>query len=314
MKPMATTLLCIGLSAALALAQNPEQRNDTNQVRIATRSLARLASSGGGGLLKADYDKQALPSALIKWLDVNAVAVVNAGPSPFEKHGKWGVATTNGDKLFLHIVMWPEDGKLVIPRLHNSVKKMHLTSDTTELALSPNVTDWAIELPEKPKPRDNVLPVIVLELDGPAVSAGATPPTVRPSVDGSLELHSRYSIVHGEMLRFEPQPHKNTVGYWVKEKDWAEWSCSATKAGKYEVELRYGCGQGQGGSDIEIAVGDQVLPFNVAETGGFQAWRDVKLGNVNLSPGVTTMVTAKPKKKARNAVMDIQQITLRPVD
>ena len=154
------------------------------------------------------------------------------------------------------------------------------------------------------------MPVIELELNEPAKLGQSEPPVVKSSGD-VIELHSRYSVVHGEMLRFEPQAHKNTVGYWVKEKDWAQWQCHATKAGPYEVELRYGCGDGQGGSDIELTIGKQKVPFKVEATGGFQAWRDVKLGTVELKAETGYTVSLKVIKKAKNAVMDIQQITLR---
>lgn len=314
MKSIATSICCITALAAAVSAQGPEERKARNQARAAARSLAMLAAQGGGHLLKSNYDAATVPIGLRAWLHQNEESVIEAGPSPFAPSGKWGVATTQGHKLFLHVWKWPESGKLQIPRIHNSVKSVHLSGDQAELKLMPNVADWVVVLPEKPKLKSTVLPVIVLELDGPVLVPGPTPPTVTASATGSIELHARYAIVHGEMLRFEPQSHKDTVGYWVNEKDWAEWVCSATKSGSYQVQLRYGCGQGQGGSEIEIIVGKQTLPFTVAATGGFQAWRNVNLGIVELPAGIKTTVIAKPKTKSKNAVMDIQQITLRPVN
>lgn len=49
------------------------------------------------------------------------------------------------------------------------------------------------------------------------VVAVGMPTKLKPSEDGLIHPHSRYAIVHGEMLRFEPQSHKDTVGYWVNE-------------------------------------------------------------------------------------------------
>ena len=45
-----------------------------------------------------------------------------------------------------------------------------------------------------------------------------TPPTrpiPRPK-DGSITLPAATAEVHGVMLRYEPLPHKNTLGYWVR--------------------------------------------------------------------------------------------------
>lgn len=314
MKLLIATISSLVLFAGPALSQSPAKARRGNTARIAARSLARLVANGGGPLIKGEFESSKLPSGLANWLSRHSTAIVDAGPDPFPPSPlEWGVATTSGNKLFLHILKWPADDKLSIPRLHNSVKSVRLIGKTDDLKLMPNVKDWEITLPDKPARRDSLLPILEVELDSAAVVGGTTPPVVAPSADGTISLHSRFAIVHGEMLRFEPQPHKNTIGYWVKEADWAEWTCIAPASRKYHVELRYGCGDGQGGSDLELTIGDAVLPFRVQSTGGFQAWREVQLGTVELTTGKTIRVTAKPKKKAKTAVMDIQQITLRPI-
>ena len=302
-------------SVSQAIAQNGQRRPEIGQARMVCQSVARLVASGGGSLLKEqEKTPEGLSDRVATWIEEHRVAVIGAGATPFKERLAWGVATTKGDHLFLHVIKWPKEGKLLIPRLHNSVKTARLFGSSQELKLKPNVSDWEITLPEKPRARDTILPVLHLELDAPAVVATETAPVVKPGEKGAISLHARYAIVHGEMLRFEPQPHKNTVGYWVKEKDWAEWSCVATKSGRYNVTLRYGCGDGQGGSDIELAVGETKLPFTVEATGGFQSWRDVEVGVVELAANSMTTVTAKPVNKANNAVMDIQQITLTPAE
>ena len=299
--------LLAGACATEAFGQQGNRKQGSNQARAIVRALARLSASGGAGLLKKDATNEDMPRALNRWLSAHQHTIYEVGPNPFAKRAKWGVATTKGNRLFLHVNVWPKDGVLLIPRLHNSIKTAKLIGSDDELKVTPNVADWAIKLGEKPK--RNLMPVVELTLNEPAKEAAEKPPLVQQSGD-LIELHSRYSIVHGEMLRFEPQPHKNTVGYWVKEKDWAEWSCQPTKSGQYQVGLRYGCGNGQGGSEIEITIGDKKIPFKVEATGGFQTWRDVKLGAVELEAGKPCNVTVKVVSKAKNAVMDIQQITL----
>ena len=276
MKKQITTVLIAVSFCGVLCAQDGTRRQQSQQARVASRSIARLVSTGGGDLLRKDLDQANVAPRLKQWLSENKEAIVGSAASPSTRPAKWGVATTKDDKLFLFVSQWPKEGKLLIPRLHNSVKSVKHADE--ELKLKPNVADWEITLPEKPTRPGPVLPVIELVLNEPAVVGTDQPPVVKSGDDGSLLLHSRYSIVHGEMLRFEPQPHKNTVGYWVNEKDWAEWRCSPAKVGTYEVILRYGCGNGQGGSEIAIQLGDQQIGFNVEATGGFQSWRDVSLG------------------------------------
>jgi hypothetical protein len=137
-------------------------------------------------------------------------------------------------------------------------------------------------------------------------------PAVAQSADGTILLHAHEAMVHGEMLRYEPPLHKNTLGFWTKKDDWASWSFEVKQPGVFKVEVLQGCGKGSGGADVEVAVGEQKLAFKVEETGGFQNFVPRVIGKVNIqSPGKYEL-TVKPQTKPGGAVMDCRQITLRP--
>lgn len=309
MKKLFVAAVCL-----LLFALPPELFGQTADKSVAqsqaiARAIVELVSSGGAALLKENAGDVDLPKPVAGWLNKHKRALVGSGPSPFKGRSDWGVATTNGNKLFLHVSgEYPKNGKLLIPRLHNSIKSAKLFGATKELKVQPNVADWEISIGERDK--NALVSVVELELNEPATLGQKAPPVVQQTGD-VLNLHARYAVAHGEKLRFEPQAHKNTIGYWVNEKDWAQWRFKTARSGKYEIELRYGCGKNQGGSEIEISVGDAKLPFKVEATGGFQAWRTVKIGTVELEAGTQYNVTAKALMKAKAAVMDIQQITLR---
>ena len=114
------------------------------------------------------------------------------------------------------------------------------------------------------------------------------------------------------MLRYEPMPHKNTLGFWVRTEDWAEWQFEISKPGEFSVEVMQGCGNGSGGAEVEWAVGDQKLMMTVQETGGFQNFLPRRIGSIRIDqPGRYTL-TVKPKTKPGGAVMDVRQVTLIP--
>lgn len=207
---------------------------------------------------------------------------------------------------------WPDNGKLRFPRLHNSVICIRIDGQQTDVVLTPFIREWELTLPARPTGAAALLPIVEIELDSAPKVASSTPPLVRADAKGIIVLHARQAITHGTMLRYEPQPHKNTVGYWVRAKDWLEWLCDVPKPATYDVVLRYGCGKGQGGSEVVAAVGTEQLTFHVAATGGFQAWRTLNIGRVDLPAGPATF-TVTPKRKAKNAIMDIQHISLIPV-
>ena len=130
--------------------------------------------------------------------------------------------------------------------------------------------------------------------------------------DGTIVMHSRTAEVHGTMLRYEPLPHKTTLGYWVNAGDYATYEFTVSKPGRFSVEVLQGCGKGQGGSEVEVRVGEQKLRFVVEDTGHFQNFKVREIGAVAIDkPGRYTL-EIRPVKKAAAAVMDVRQVTLKP--
>jgi arylsulfatase A-like enzyme len=129
--------------------------------------------------------------------------------------------------------------------------------------------------------------------------------------DGNILLHCNWAEVHGTMLRYEPLPHKNTLGYWVRAEDWASWEFTVTKPGQFTIEVLQGCGKGQGGSEVEVSVGEQKVLFIVEDTGHFQNFKPRDIGTVVIEKAGRYTLNLKPKKKAAAAVMDVRSITLK---
>jgi len=148
--------------------------------------------------------------------------------------------------------------------------------------------------------------------EAPAAHQG-TRQLVAQAADGTVTLAAKDVTVHGTNVRYEPQPQKNTVGYWTNQADWVSWEFEIVKAGSFEVEALQGCGKGSGGAAVAFAVGEQTLAMTVEDTGGFQKFVPRKLGTLTLAAGKHTL-TVKPKTKPGVAVMDLRQVTLRPVE
>lgn len=141
-------------------------------------------------------------------------------------------------------------------------------------------------------------------------AAPATTP-VEPMRNGIILLHAQDATVHGNQARYEPQPFKNTVGYWTKKEDWVSWDFVVQKPGNYHVVVYQGCGKGSGGSEVEFAVGDQKLKMTVEETGHFQNFKERFIGTIPLTAGPHTL-TVKPQTKPGAAVMDLHEVELLP--
>ena len=129
--------------------------------------------------------------------------------------------------------------------------------------------------------------------------------------DGIITMHARTAAVTGTQLRYEPLPHKDTLGYWTRVEDTAAFDFTVTTPGKFTVEVLQGCGKGSGGSEVELAVGDAKLTFTVQDTGGFQAFERREVGTLAVEAGRRTL-TVRPLTKPGAAVMDLREVVLRP--
>jgi arylsulfatase A len=156
-------------------------------------------------------------------------------------------------------------------------------------------------------------------LDSWRKEVGARMPTPNPNYkpnpqakDATITMHARSAQVSGVMLRYEPLPHKDTLGFWVNKDDYATFDFTVEKPGTFTVEVLQGCGAKSGGSEVELAVGEEKLVFRVKETGGFQNFEAREVGTLKLEkPGRYTL-TVRAKTKPGGAVMDLRQIVLKP--
>ncbi|HKS35931.1 MAG TPA: sulfatase/phosphatase domain-containing protein, partial [Verrucomicrobiae bacterium] len=138
-------------------------------------------------------------------------------------------------------------------------------------------------------------------------------PPITQAADGTVVLHARDAVIHGRQVRYEPQPFKNTIGYWTRADDWVSWDFEVPERGTFSVEILQGCGKGSGGSEVEVSVGEEVLKFTVQDTGHFQNFVVRDIGRLALrTPGRYTFAV-KPKTKPGAAVMDLRQVVLKPV-
>lgn len=135
---------------------------------------------------------------------------------------------------------------------------------------------------------------------------------VKPADDGSLHLHAKDATTWSQNMRFEPKEEKNCLGFWTDLEDFAEWEFKVDKPGKYKVTVHQGCGGG-GGSEVAVLLADQQLKFTVQDTGGFQKWAPVSVGEVEIKEGGTYRLAVKPQSKNGSAIMDVQKIVLVPV-
>ncbi|MEQ1824558.1 MAG: hypothetical protein ABL921_01375 [Pirellula sp.] len=203
-----------------------------------------------------------------------------------------------------------ESGSVSIPRFCAPVRSLSWVGEESEVLLVPEPGYWKISWKKPPAASKT----IQLLFESEALFPSEQMPVV-PTGDGTIVLHAFQGMTEGDKLRFEPQPHKNTIGYWTAVGDSVRWTFRADAAGSYSVGLLQGCGQGQGGSQARIQVtaeGKDVASqeFDTIDTGHFQNFRWNHVGKIDLPrPGVYQL-TIRPIKIAKAALFDVRFVQL----
>ena len=126
-----------------------------------------------------------------------------------------------------------------------------------------------------------------------------------------IVLAAREAKIHGETLRYETPAHRDALTGWTTPEDWPEWKFEMEAGGEYAVELLYGCGKGEGGSQVEVQIGGQTLAVTMEDTGHRESFVPRVVGRVKLVGGSTTLAI-KARKRAAGSVMNLRQVVLVP--
>ena len=98
-----------------------------------------------------------------RWLAVNGDSIYGTTASPLGSI-PWGRCTAKPGKLFLHVFDWPQDGKLLVPRVGALDGSAYLLADPSQKSLTVAPCDagglWITVPKEAP---DAIASVIVLE-------------------------------------------------------------------------------------------------------------------------------------------------------
>jgi choline-sulfatase len=224
------------------------------------------------------------------------------------------------DRIEVGVATVPAGRQWILPRLFNPVRRTFLrdAERRVPLRLTAEVDCWKLDLPEKGLPEQGTQaaprPPLTLVIETEGAPQWDIPVGVELASDGVITLPAHRALVNGELLRYEPQPSKNTVGYWTRAEDWCEWRLDGAPPGRYHVEILQGCGKGQGGSEVQVRLGTQRLGFQVEETGHFQNFVMRRLGEVEISDEPTPRLALQVVRLAAAAAMDVRLVRLVPVD
>ncbi|WP_405093216.1 alpha-L-fucosidase [Micromonospora sp. NBC_01392] len=119
-------------------------------------------------------------TAVGAWMGAHGDSIYATTGNPFTFEPWWGRFTAKPGRLYAHVFTWPTDGRLNIPRLQNTIRRVYLlNAPTTALGHTVNGNYLTVTVPATaPNAHDGV---VVVEVDGvpapaatPAIVSGAS--------------------------------------------------------------------------------------------------------------------------------------------
>jgi hypothetical protein len=84
------------------------------------------------------------------------------------------------------------------------------------------------------------------------------------------------------------------------------------KPGRYKVAVVHGCASGNEGSQVAVKHDGQELKFTTQDTGGFQKWKEVPVGEIEIKKAGPQRLVIDPVNKIKTAVLDVHKVLLTP--
>lgn len=153
--------------------------NNWKSTTTLVRNLIDIVSKGGNYLLNVGPTSLGeIPEPSVQrlkeigaWMKVNGEAIYGAGKGPFSNVGFDGRCTAKGNKLYLFVFNWPENGEITVPDLRAAPISARFLNgspiEITELPGTEERTALAISAPDKPDPIATVIELTYAEKPSP---------------------------------------------------------------------------------------------------------------------------------------------------
>src|SRR5579871_2176392 len=188
----------------------------------------------------------------------------------------WGYILTETERphcLRLFVTNWPSNGELELtdpfPNLLGACLEQESSRKPLPLEFHADARRVTVRLPTN------------ANLDQPS----DTPPTIvvetidksQQLSDGRIQFSALDAEISGTSARLENQPGNPRLGSWTSADNPVRWNYRATRPGTYRVELTYSLDDAEG-SEIAIAVGEQLLAAKLDETRNVSTYITIPLG------------------------------------
>jgi alpha-L-fucosidase len=275
------------------------------------RLLANAASRGGNLLMNIGprgdgaFDERDLTilKGVGSWISKNDESIYGTSASPLPLQS-WGVSTLKGNKLYLHVFDYPQDGKLYVGGLKTAIGTSYLlanpkrTLPTTRL----NDKDVVINLPLTAP--DTINTVIVVELKDKIQADSIRYIAANNKITRLLAFDATQ---HGNGFSFgDGKADRYYVAGWKNKDQYLTWNFRSASPATFKIVIRYLVDENSAGS-YQLQLNDFKKENTVI--GSNNKIITEEIGSVQLNAGIHEL-SIKPLRIAKSELMKLLEVQL----
>jgi alpha-L-fucosidase len=225
--------------------------------------------------------------------------------------------TTKGATLYAIALGWPEDGQLVVKSLAKPAGENVNNLTAVSLLGSDAKLDWKqtpeallVTLPAQ-KVSEHAIALKIAGTELKNISFTVPVPAIRPDAQGVLTLGAADAELHGDGIKQEEKGGKPNIGFWDRGDEWVSWKAQFPQAGAYQASAL--CATVHAESEVVLEVAGQRLVGKVTQTGGWDAFRPLDLGRIEVKEAGDQAVSVRPRDAAAWKAINLASVTLKPV-
>jgi len=222
--------------------------------------------------------------------------------------------TTKGSTLYAIALGWPEDGRLVVHSLArpggedvNHITHVSLLGYKGKIDWQQTAEGLVVTLP----PQKVSEFTAALKITGTALKniPFTTPVSaLTPKPNGTLELGADDADLHGDGIKTEDHGGLSNIGFWDNGNEWASWKVRFQQTGVFKVSANLA--SISGASEFFVEVGSQQISGKAEQTGGWDQFKEIGLGQIEVKQAGEQVVKIRPKEAAQWRAMNLRFVKL----
>lgn len=147
------------------------------------------------------------------------------------------------------------------------------------------------------------------------VTFAPVPIPVGHAEENPVELQPSWARLGGEGVSYVFEAYDwDTIEGWSRPGQFAEWRLNVTRAGRYEVEVDYGCAPAAAGGRLRLSAGGAGVEFTTRPTGTPNVFARARAGVLELPAGPLTLRAEVAAAPPAGELMRLNRLRLRHLD